>query len=102
MSLLGKSGMKEVAINSTHKAHYLCDRLTEMPHFDAMTSSPFYREFLLKSTVPVTTLNKHLNDRGILSLKVIDETLNIVQLAVTENRTKEELDYMIQVMEELK
>lgn len=100
MSLLGKNGMKELAINSTAKAHYLHDRLLETGLFEKVTDQKFYREFVLKTTLSADKLNQHLNDHGILSLKIACDDL--VQFAVTENRTKEDLDYLIKVLEGLK
>jgi glycine dehydrogenase subunit 1 len=102
MSLLGKKGMREVAINSTNKAHYLESKLVETGVFKRVTSSPFYREFVLESTIPVDELNQHLNYNNILNLKVVSKEKNLVQFAVTENRTKEDLDYLVQTVEVLK
>jgi glycine dehydrogenase subunit 1 len=101
MSLLGKKGMREVSINSTHKAHYLYKKLLGLDIFESVTDKAFYREFLLKAKVDLGRLNKHLNDHGILSLKVIEDQ-SLIQIAVTENRTKEDLDHLVKVMEDLK
>lgn len=98
MSLLGKKGMRAVAANSTNKAHYLFNKLIESQQFEVVSQQKFYREFLLKSKRPVDQLNTLLNEKGILSLKVIDQEQDIVQIAVTENRTKEELDYLVEVI----
>jgi len=97
MSVLGKKGMKDVAINSTNKAHYLYNELLKTDAFTEVTQQNFYREFLLESKIDVSILNKSLNEAGILSLIEIEK--NIVQIAVTENRTKEELDYFIKTVE---
>jgi len=99
MSVLGKKGMKDIAINSTNKAHYLYNALLKTAVFKEVTQQNFYREFLLESTIEVSALNKALNDAGILSL--IEVKKNIVQIAVTENRTKEDLDYFIKTVEVL-
>ncbi|MBN2796353.1 MAG: aminomethyl-transferring glycine dehydrogenase subunit GcvPA [Clostridia bacterium] len=99
MSLLGKTGLKELAINNTSKAHYLHDVLIKTGSFEKVSNGNFYREFVLRSKVDVKTLNEHLNKNNILSLKVVGTDL--VQFTVTENRTKSELDYLIQVVEGL-
>lgn len=99
MSVLGKKGMKDIAINSTNKAHYLYNALLKTAVFKEVTQQNFYREFLLESTMEVSALNKSLNDAGILSLLAVED--NIVQIAVTENRTKEDLDYLIKTVEVL-
>jgi glycine cleavage system pyridoxal-binding protein P len=56
----------------------------------------------LESTIPVDELNQHLNYNNILNLKVVSKEKNLVQFAVTENRTKEDLDYLVQTVEVLK
>lgn len=99
MSLLGKKGMKELAVNNTAKAHYLHDALIKTNHFEKVSQGHYYREFVLKSKVSVEVLNAHLNKNDILSLKTFGDDL--VQFTVTENRTKSELDYLIQVVEGL-
>lgn len=99
MSLLGKKGIKEVAVNSTNKAHYLYYRLIGSKQFSEVTKQNFYREFLLKSVVDVTKLNNVLSENGVLPLTVINEEENIIQICVTEKRTKEELDYLVKLME---
>jgi len=96
MSLLGKKGIKEIAINSTAKAHYLFDKLTQLDGIKPVTDKSFYREFLIEVD-DANAFNKKLSDAGILSLNVIEG--NILQVAVTENRTKEELDYFVQMAE---
>jgi glycine dehydrogenase subunit 1 len=102
MSLLGAKGLRSVAINSAAKAHYLYDALLKTDIFESVTNESFYREFVLKSSVAPDQLNDHLGEHGILNLKVISESECLVQFSVTENRTKEELDYLVKVMEGLK
>jgi glycine dehydrogenase subunit 1 len=98
MSLLGKQGIKDLAINSTAKAHYLYEELLKLDGFDKVSDQPFYREFLVK-VKDTNKLNELLESADILALSEVEE--NVVQLAVTENRTKEDLDYFIKTVEVL-
>lgn len=100
MSLLGKQGIREVAINSTNKAHYLYNKLLELSNCSLVTKQPFYREFLIQ-VKNVKALNEHLKKAGIMPLQVVSVEKNIIQIAVTENRSKTELDYLISTMEVL-
>ena len=102
MSLLGKKGLKDVAINSTSKAHYLFDQLIHTNKFEKVTDQKFFREFVLKSKLPLDHLSKHLKDKGVMPFKVVSEKDQWVQIAVTENRTKEELDYLVRSVEVLR
>lgn len=101
MSLLGKKGMKDSAINTTSKAHYLYEKLIATKQFQSVTQQPFFKEFVLKSKVDLDTLQNHLKKNNIMAFHVISKENAWVQIAVTENRTKEELDHLIQVMEVL-
>ena len=86
---------------TTKLLHYLFNKLVENASISSLVDHNFYREFLIKTHLDVSIVNKHLNKNGILSLKVINQTDNLLQVAVTENRTKEELDFLIKVMEGL-
>ncbi|MCH4888863.1 aminomethyl-transferring glycine dehydrogenase subunit GcvPA [Acidaminobacter sp. JC074] len=99
MSLLGKQGIKEIAVNSTNKAHYLYNELLKLNGFEKVTDQPFYREFLVK-VKDLNALNKALSEAGIMTVKAIKDD-NIVQFTVTENRTKDEIDYLIKSVEVL-
>ena len=99
MSLLGKKGIKEISINSTNKAHYLYNELLKLDGFEKATDQPFYREFVLK-VKDIEALNNCLSEAGIMTVKPIKDD-NIIQFAVTENRTKDELDYLIKAVEVL-
>ena len=56
-------------------------------------NSPFFNEFCVKYDGNVDELQKKLMDNGILGgIKVADDT---IMFAVTENRTKEEIDKLV-------
>jgi len=99
MSLLGKKGIKEIAINSTNKAHYLYNELLKLDAFEKVTDQPFYREFVLK-VKDIEALNKCLSEAGIMTVSPLKDE-NIIQFAVTENRTKDDLDDLIKAVEVL-
>jgi len=101
MSLMGKDGIKKVAINTTNKAHYLYKGLLASGQFEEVYNKPFYREFLIKSKLDIKILQERLKAHSIMPFYVLDEDERILQVAVTENRTKKELDHLIQVMEVL-
>ncbi len=99
MSTLGKEGISEIAINSTNKAHYVYENLLKLENFTKVTDNVFYREFLLKTKISVDDLNQYLSKNGVLELLKIED--NIISIAVTEKRTKDELDFLINVLAEL-
>ncbi len=98
MSLMGKEGMKEAAMLSYKGAHYLCDRLTATAHFALAYDRPFFNEFCVRYDGNVDRLQQHLLDNGIFGgIKVSDDVL---MFAVTEKRTKEEIDTLVKLITE--
>lgn len=96
MSLMGCKGLREAAEQSYAGAHYLCDRLLETGHFCLAFDRPFFNEFCVRYDGDVDELQRRFIEAGILGgVKVADDTL---MFAVTEKRTKEEIDKLIETI----
>ncbi len=96
MSVMGKEGLKEAAELSYSGAHYLCERLVNTGHFTLAYDRPFFNEFCVKYDGDVDELQKRFIDNGIFGgIKVADDT---IMFAVTEKRTKEEIDKLIETI----
>jgi len=96
MSLMGKQGLKEAAQLSYAGAHYFCDRLLATGKFHLVYDKPFFNEFLVRYDGDVDELFRFYTMNGILpGLKMSDGSLLI---AVTEKRTKEEIDHFVDVL----
>ena len=94
MSLLGKQGLKEAAEISYAGAHYLCDQLQKTGRFQLVYDKPFFNEFYVKYDGDVDTLYQRLINAGFLGgVKFADGIL----FAVTEKRTKEEIDNLVKI-----
>ena len=93
LSLLGKQGLREVAELSLQKSHYLSEKITDLPGYSLKYDQPFFREFVVETPVPASEVVEKMLDQGILAgydlSAVGDEGLLV---AVTEKRTKEQLD----------
>lgn len=99
VALMGKEGMKEVNVLSCDGAHYLCRQLLATGKFEeAFPGKPFLKEFTLKTSLDLDTLNDYLSDRGIMGGLPAGEGL--VTFAVTEKRSKEEIDNLVKLIEE--
>ncbi|MBR1401616.1 MAG: aminomethyl-transferring glycine dehydrogenase subunit GcvPA [Prevotella sp.] len=96
MSLMGKEGLKEAANLSYAGAHYLCDKLIESGHFKKTFDKPFLNEFCLTYDGDITELQDTCIGYGYLAGVKIDE--HTIMFAVTEKRTKEEIDEFIDVI----
>lgn len=98
LALMGREGLKEVNRISCDGAHYLQRRLMETGKFTPAFDKPFLKEFAMRTDLDVDALNRRLEEKGMMGpLKAGDV---IVTFAVTEKRTKEEIDNLIKVIEE--
>ena len=96
MSLMGKQGLKEAAQLSYAGAHYFCDKLLATGKFHLVYDKPFFNEFLVRYDGNLDELISFYMMNGILpGLKMSDGSLLI---AVTEKRTKEEIDFFLSLL----
>ncbi|HKL99190.1 MAG TPA: aminomethyl-transferring glycine dehydrogenase subunit GcvPA [Mobilitalea sp.] len=107
LSTMGKKGLKQAAELSYSKAHYLADRLCELPGFEMAYQGVFFNEFVTIVTKDVDKILQSLELRGILGgypidndSPVGDEGRRLIWCA-TEVNTKEEIDTMIQILGEV-
>jgi glycine dehydrogenase subunit 1 len=94
MALMGREGVKEAAERSYAAAHYLCDELQKTGRFQLVYQKPFFNEFYVKYDGDVNTLYQRFIDAGMLGGIRLEEG---ILFAVTEKRTKEEIDNLIKV-----
>ena len=95
MSLMGKQGLKEAAELSYAGAHYLCDELLKTGRFTLVYNQSFFNEFVVRYNGDVDALQKRLTENGIFGgIKVAPDQF---MFAVTEKRTKEEVDNLIKI-----
>jgi glycine dehydrogenase subunit 1 len=95
MTALGKKGVKEMAIQNIAKAQYAKDVL-KSKGFTIAFEGPFFNEFVVKLNKPVQEVNKKLLEKGIIGGydlgRDYPELEQHMLIAVTELRTKEEID----------
>lgn len=96
MALLGENGLREVNRLSADGAHYLYRRLIESGKFTPAFDKPFLKEFTVKTELDIDKVNRRLADAGIMGGVKVGE--NLVAFAVTEKRTKEEIDRLVALM----
>ncbi len=95
LALMGKQGLREVNEQSYGGAHYLFDRLVATGKFSPAFDKPFLKEFVMKTTLPVGKLQQALLDAGYFAALETEE--GYVSFCVTERRTREEIDGMVQL-----
>ncbi len=102
LSLMGKKGLKEVQKTSYNHAHYLKSMLEKLPSFEDPFDKPFFKEFTLRTTLDPERINQLLREKGYLGPlsqgRFCEEKKNLVTFAVTEKRTKEQMDEIIRIL----
>lgn len=100
LSIMGPEGMKKVNEDSYAGAHYLHEELIRTKKFEEAFRKPFLKEFALRPAegVDMNMLRKKMENAGFFAAR---ETCNgLVTFCVTEKRTKEEMDKLINVIKE--
>lgn len=104
LSLLGKSGLKQVATLCYQKAHYAAKEIDFIKGFKVINPKPFFHEFIVQCPAPVEDVNQFLLDQGILGgydlSKDYPELGNAMLLAVTETIRRQDIDTLIEALEE--
>lgn len=98
VALMGKKGLQEVNKLSCDGAHYLCDKLIATGKFEMAFDKPFLKEFTLKTSLDVKKLNEYLESKGFMG--GFDMGNGLVSFAVTEKRTKKEIDEFVALIKE--
>jgi glycine dehydrogenase subunit 1 len=101
MTIMGKEGMKEVAMQSMSKAHYAYEKMLKSGKFTKAFNKPFFKEFTLIANEDVNKINEKLMENGILGGYNLSNEFGIQNgylVAVTEKRTKEQIDRFVEVI----
>jgi glycine dehydrogenase subunit 1 len=103
LSTLGKQGLREVASQCLHKAHYAYERITQLPGFEPAFAGPFFNEFVVRAPAPARKLQEGLAERRMLGPidlgRFYPEYRGMAMFAVTEKRTRKEIDGLVSAME---
>nr|WP_312577807.1 aminomethyl-transferring glycine dehydrogenase subunit GcvPA [Sedimentibacter sp.] len=99
LTLLGREGLKEVANLCLQKSHYAYEKLINTGKFSPVFTTPFFKEFTLESKEAIDVINNKLLNNEIIGgydiEKAYPEIKNGYLVAVTEKRTKNEIDFMV-------
>jgi len=105
LSLMGPMGLREVNELSYQGAHYLYDSLLKTGKFTPAFKAPFLKEFVVETKIPQDLIQEALKKADIVggfSLEEIGpEYENLISFAVTEKRTKKEINKLVSVLEGL-
>jgi glycine dehydrogenase subunit 1 len=102
LSALGKQGVQEMAMMNLQKAHYAKQAL-QAKGISATFAAPFFNEFAINVGKPVADVNNKLLAKGFIGGYdlglVYPELAGHMLIAVTELRTKQEIDALATELE---
>jgi glycine dehydrogenase subunit 1 len=100
---LGPEGLRELGRACASKASYAAQRLCEVPGVELLFGeAPFFKEFPLRLPRPATEIRDALVDRGYLAgVPLPDADGYALLVAVTERRTREEIDGLASALKEV-
>jgi glycine dehydrogenase subunit 1 len=105
MSLMGKTGLKKVAELSLQKSHYLANKIKELDGFGLQFDRPFFKEFIVSGSIDTKTVLNACLEKNIfagIDLSRMDKRLEkSFSIAVTEKRTRKQLDHFVETLREL-
>ena len=105
LAWLGPEGLREMARQSAQKAHYLAKRLEQLPGVALATTAPFVREFAITTPLDPADVIAGMAGHGFLAgVALSDEYPEFpggLLVAVTERRSKAQLDGYVAALEEV-
>ncbi|MBC8043351.1 MAG: aminomethyl-transferring glycine dehydrogenase subunit GcvPA [Rhizobacter sp.] len=102
LSLMGKEGLAEVSNLCLQKAHYLAGEIAKVKGFKLKFQKPFFKEFAIETPKPAAEILKKLEAEKIhagIDLGAFGD--NGLLIAVTEKKTKEQLDMFVAALKSL-
>lgn len=101
MITMGKQGLKEVATLSAQKAHYAFNQMVAAG-YKPLFNRPFFKEFAVQSPVAPSVANQEMQKNGFSGGYALaneyPQYQNGLLFAVTEKRSKDEIDQLVRVL----
>lgn len=105
LSGVGKKGLRYIADLCIRKSYYAMERITDIKGYSLAFNKPFFREFVVKSKIPAKELNDLLLNHRIIGGYELErdypELKDHLLFCITETKSKEDIDNLIRILEEL-
>lgn len=102
LSLMGKQGIREVAVQNLSKAEYAKKRIADLPGFSLPFSAPTFNEFVVEAKEGAAKVLDRLETRGILGGIPMDRFFGEMSkrflVCATEQNTREEIDALTEAL----
>jgi glycine dehydrogenase subunit 1 len=100
MASMGAEGLKNVATQCVSKAHYAAGKISGISGFNLRYETDFFNEFVTECPYDVTLLQLALEREGILGGYPVEN--GGILWCLTEMNTKEEIDNLVELLENIK
>jgi glycine dehydrogenase subunit 1 len=105
LAYMGKSGLRQVAEQCYHKAHYAAAQMDQLAGYQVVTAGAYFNEFVVVCPKPVTEINKALLKKGILGGYDLEQDYpdrkNQMLVCVTEMNTKKQIDWLVEALKSI-
>jgi len=102
LASVGADGLRQVAELNLEKAHYLADRLCQLDGVEMIFDAPYFNEFVVRVPEDADVVRHRLAAEGFLvdrpSELPVPEAKKALRFAVTEKRTKDEMDRVVELI----
>lgn len=103
LTAVGKNGLQQVANLCYQRSHYLAQELAALDGYELLFSTPFFREFAIRTPEPASQLNKRLwEEHGIIGgydlSRDYPELGHAWLLTATEMTSKAEIDHLVTLL----
>lgn len=95
LSLLGREGLQQLARLCFDKSQYLGRAIAELPGFELPLGFGYVKEFVVRTPIPARDLCIEAEKEGFFLGAVAWQGEELLQLAVTEKRTRAEMDRLV-------
>jgi glycine dehydrogenase subunit 1 len=105
LSLLGQTGLRQVARLCYQKAHYAAEKISRVKGYSICFDTPFFHEFSVCCPRPVSEINDHLLEHGFIGGYDLGQDYPSLKdhmlVAVTEMNTRDEIDALVSALAEV-
>ena len=105
LSALGKQGLRQVAELCLQKAHYARQTIAKIAGFSPVFDQPVFNEFVVRCPLSPREINEELREAGVVAGLDLGcyypELAGCMLTAVTEKRTREEIDLLAGLLKEV-
>ncbi len=106
LAAMGREGFTKTANLCFQKAHYAAGRIAHLKGYELAFSAPFFNEFTVRcKRAPVSTVIRVARENGILAGidlgRWYTPLKDCLLVAVTEKRTKEQIDRLVNVLDQI-